>query len=388
MKWVLAEKISLILLGLTLVLFTNVCAQERSETIILFNWSSNDAPYLQIWLFDELTDKVLPVADIHREHGQILDFLIDIPSQNIYFIENDTEYGPIGESRIVQYHWPTGIEEAVYIQRSVDGISKHIQADKFLLWYYPDDVLSIRWQEPRFPCLLDLLSQTCDSFGGRTHPTNSWGANWIWLNNTQVLRLNTFSTDIELIDTETDEMRTVVSLEDVDILFWQNNPSTSGILLIGVATDGWQNDGEIEYLFYQLDPRTFEVSLLASSLAPYRIEVPYLALSPDGKYLAFLQIRSLHERRDSDHVRVVEIETGNLVYSSPLKTVSSSGDELSFDYSLKWTSDSTGLLGIAYVPDAQNNFIACRNIFTEEIDLMTPLEPGARFAEPWRVRRQ
>lgn len=388
MKTAQFMRICICILGLTPALFSSVDAQDHSEDTILFDWSYSDSPHLQIWLFDTLASEVTSVADIQRQKGQILDFLVDIPNQSVYFVETDAVYGPIGENRIVRYHWPTDTEEVIYTQFNILAISQHFQDNKLVVWYYAEDVEYPRIHTPLFSCLLDVVDQICDGFGNGTHERNLSGANWIWLNDTQVLLLDNLSATIELIDTETDEIRTVVSIDDVDILFWQNNPLMSGILLIGVATDWWQADGGMEYLFYQLDPRTFEVSLLSSSLTPYRIEVPYLALSPDGKYLAFLQRESPYERRDSDHVRVVEIETGNLIYSSPLKTVSSSGDELSFDYYLKWTEDSTGLLGIAYVSSAQANFIVHRSILTGEIDLVTPIEPGVRFVEPWRVRRQ
>lgn len=382
-----ARFISISILGLTLASFSSISAQTRSGVIVLFarNYS---APHLQIWLLGETSGEIQSVAEIDRNQGQIHDFLVDIANKNVYFIRSDTEYGPIGENRIVRYHWPTDTEEVIYTQLNIFRISQHLQENKLLVWYYAEDREYANQNTPVFSCLLDIIDQICDEFGGQTPVQNSWGAHWIWLNNTQALQLNTFSTDIELVDTEVDEIRPVVSIEDVHIIYWQENPSMSGILLIGVAADWWEDDGEIEYLFYHLDPRTFEISFLSSSLTPYRIEVPYLALSSDGKYLAFLQQESLHEQRDSDHLRVVEIETGNLVYSSPLTTISSSGDELLFDYySFKWTADSTRLLGIAFVPETQTHYVTQRNVSTGAVDLMTPIESGAGFVEPWRIRQ-
>jgi hypothetical protein len=337
---------------------------------------------LRVWSFDEQTDTVTPIVDIPQEGGLIdASFIVDTEQRGLYFviIIDDNTYPPyLGESRVIRHDWETGIEEVVYERPNLVAISKHIQKNRLIISYYPEDTQYVRANTLIYSCLLDLDTQICYEFGEVSFLIPY---DWIWLDTFRALRVKqwgTFPGEIELINIETGEIRPVVTIADEYFKFWQAVPNSTGIFLVGGIKETNAN-GEIEYHFYRLNPQTFETTFLTSASVskPMRDTI----LSPDGKRLLFLQLESWDDRQASDSAQVVDVETGALVLNYPLIIPGPSGEQLVLD-DFQWASDSAEVFAIASPENSHTSYIVRIDARTGNIDFLTKLEYRLAFRNP------
>lgn len=387
MKNSLTKRITLLILWAAVLVFSSVSSAQKPSSGIHVLYDGYKMPYgqLRVWLLDELTGAMTPVVNIQQEKEQnIPDFTVDIEHYYLYFISVEGyPYNSLGEARLIRHNWETGAEDVVYARRNLTAIADYIQKDKLIVSYYPEDTQSLQASTPLYSCLLDLGTQTCREFGDVTKWVVPY--DWIWLDAFRALRVNPpslYSGNVELVDIETGAVRPIVAFEDTYFNFGQAIPGSNDVFLLGESKSRNTN-GIIKYDLYRLNSQTFEMTFLTSISVPKPMGLTIL--SPDGKYLLFLQRDKWHGPQASDSVQVVDIQTGTPVFSYPLIIIDPSGEQLVLD-DFQWGSDSTSILGIASAEESQTEYVVRLNIDTNNIIFLTTVEKHVGFVEPRYLR--
>ncbi len=369
-------------------LFGTSHAQETADLHVVYDAAVGDDHSVTrwIWLFDGYTSNVTMVAELHREWGGIPDWIIDLDQQRVYFIEVDTNYGPLGASRLVQYDWASGARQVVFDHVNIAHVRDHPDPDKLILWYYAADTITANKNTLLHGCLLSVRNGTCRDFADGIHESTI--GDWVWLNDEEVLRFNTPTSHVSYINIETEETIAVSFTPSLGGgVFWQQMSTSPGIIMFLRSDAAWTAEG-YAYDLYCLDIDTFEIVWLSSIDIPFSVYWgDYWRVSPDGRYLAIDQHISAYEWHEEDYMRIWDVESGQSVYNRPLTINGPSGQRVRFIGDIRWTSNSRSVLRVASVIGDSAWYVVRIDVASGLVTYITTLEGDSpQFLSPLSIR--
>lgn len=354
---------------------------NHPDAHFLYDWVERIEGNLDVWQLNEYDYSLIQIIDIETDTESIRDWIVDVEDHYVYFIRVDADRtGLLGNNSLIKYDWDTGDEEIVYTKQNMSRVSGHIDQDKLIVSYISEDYERITASTLVNSCLLDLETRQCEfEVVSRDGP-----GNWIWADTFHAIRFgrSTDGAPAEVLNIGTGEIVSIVRPDTV-FSYGQVLSDSTDIILIGEYRKHWRIGDPIMYHVFHVDPQSFNLTFL------YSVELPKAMFRPDfsrdGKYLLFLQVKTIEAHNQTDILQVINANTGEPVANFPVIFAGPSEENLVLD-TFQWSTNNTDILGIARGIDSDAYYLVHLAVSTGEVTILIPLDSSMAFAGSRRTR--